>query len=295
MTYNQLKYVISVAENGSFSRAAKELFIAQPSLSNQIKALEEELGTPLFIRMHHNLKLTEAGHDFVLYSKRIINEFDHLQNLMQSYSSYSRGNLVIGTFNNAGYMGITETIMTFQRLYPKINVRLVMDHSDRLIDLLMTQEIDIAVLDTNETVLKENDFQYVQLEEEPFVVILPKHHYLAGRTALQLKDIRNEKIILPPEGSHARSVISGALQSEGNQLLTCGQCSSTEGCVQMVSCGFGLSIVTASSAKSLKNDSFHIIPLLPPIRLKTYLAMLKTSYPGSISDEMFGFLQTQFR
>ena len=295
MTYNQLKYVISVAENGSFSRAAKELFIAQPSLSNQIKALEEELGTPLFIRMHHNLKLTEAGHDFVLYSKRIINEFEHLQSLMQSYSSYSRGSLVVGTLSNAGYMGITETIMTFQRLYPKINVRLVMDHSDRLIDLLMTQEVDIAVLDTNEAALKENDFQYVQLEEEPFVVILPKNHHLVGRTALQLKDIKNEKIILPQDGSHAHSVISGALQSEGEQLRLCGQCSSTEGCIQMVGCGFGISVIPSSIAKSLKNDSFHIIPLRPPIRRKIYLAMLKTSYPGSISDELFSFLQTQFR
>jgi len=295
MTYNQLKYVISVAENGSFSRAAKELFIAQPSLSNQIKALEEELGTPLFIRMHHNLKLTEAGHDFVMYSKRILNEFDHLQNLMQSYSSYSRGNLVVGTFNNAGYMGITETIMTFQRLYPKINIRLIMDDSDRLVDLLMTQEIDIAILDTTETVLKDNDFQYIQLENEPFVAIVPKNHYLSSRTALQVKDLKNEQIILPPSGSHAHAVITGALQSEGDQLRLSGQCSNTEGCVQMVSHGFGISIITSSVAKSLKNDSFTVIPLIPPIRLKTYLAMLKTSYPGSIADELFSFLQTQFR
>ncbi len=295
MTYNQLKYVISVAENGSFSRAAKELYIAQPSLSNQIKALEEELGTPLFIRMHHNLKLTEAGHDFVLYSKRILNEMDNLQNLMQSYSSFSRGHLTIGTFPNAAYQGISENIMAFQKLYPKIDVRLIMDHSNRLIDLLMTQEIDIAILAANEPILKDNDFQYAQLSEDPFVVIVPKNHILNGRTALQIKDLKNEKIILPQDGSHIRTVIESALLSEDEQLRLCGQCCSTEGCVQMVSCGFGISVTTASAAKILKNGSFHVIPLLPPIRLKTYIAMLKTSYPGSIADEFFNFLQTQFR
>ena len=63
----------------------------------------------------------------------------------------------------------------------------------------------------------------------------------------------------------------------------------------MVGCGFGISVIPSSIAKSLKNDSFHIIPLIPPIRRKIYLAMLKTSYPGSISDELFSFLQTQFR
>ena len=295
MNYNQLKYVLSVAENGSFSRAAKELYITQPSLSNQIKALEEELGTPLFIRMHHNLKLTEAGYDFVMYSRRILNEMDNLQNLMVSYSSFSRGNLTIGAFANAGYQGITENIMTFQKLYPKINVSLIMDHSRHLINLLLTQEIDIAIIASNETILKDNDFQYVKLTEEPFVALIPKNHPQSNRTALEISDLKNEKIILPQDGSHIRSIITNALHEDGKELQLCGQCSSTEGCVQMVSCGFGISITTASAAKSLKNNNFNIVPLIPPVHLQIYLAMLKTSYPGSISDELFNFLQTQFR
>lgn len=295
MTNNQLRYVISIAENGSFSGAAKKLFLTQPSLSNQIKALEEELGTPLFIRMHHELKLTEAGHDFVLYSKRILNELDHLQSLMQSYSSYSRGSLTIGAFSNAGYLGITQMVMDFQKLYPKIDVRLVMDRGRRLVDLLMTQEIDVAFLSASEAVLKVSDLQYAQLEEEPFVAIVPRDHPLHDRSAIESRDLKKEKIILPTDDLYAHSLLVNALSLDGEPPRLCGECNSAEGCVQMVSSGFGISIVTAFVAKKLKNDNFHILPLLPPIRLKLYLAMLKTSCPGSISDEFFGFLQTRFR
>lgn len=295
MNYNQLKYVISLAENGSFSRAAKELYITQPSLSNQIKALEEELGTPLFIRMHHNIKLTEAGYDFVMYSRRILNEMDGLQNLMSSYSSFSRGHLTIGAFSNAGYIGILEHIVTFQKLYPKIKTNIIMEHSDRLTDLLMTQEIDIAFLASNETILRDSDFQYAQLTEEPFVAIIPPEHPLSNRTSIQISDLQNERLILSQEGSHIRSMIISALNKTEAELDLCGQCNSTVACAQMVNTGFGISIILNSVARSLKSYNFRIIPLIPPVRLHTYLAMLKTTYPGSIADELFHYLQTQFR
>ena len=295
MTNNQLKYVITIAEYGSFSKAAKALYIAQPSLSNQIKVLEEELGTPLFIRMHHNLRLTEAGHDFVLYAKRILNELDNLQNLMQSYSSYSRGHLIIGALADASYKGLPESTVTFQKLYPRINVKFIMDTSTRLLELLMTQEIDIAILSAFETTLKENDLQYAELYEEDFVVVIPKGHPLSDHSSLQIKDLKKEKIILPQNGSHARLLIENKFLLQEETLTPCGQCSSTEGCIQLVSSGFGITITTASAAKKLKNDNFRIIPLLPPVRLKTYAVLLKTSYPGSIADEFFNYLQTQFR
>ncbi len=295
MTNNQLRYVISVAENGSFSGAAKKLFLTQPSLSNQIKALEEELGTPIFIRKHHELKLTEAGHDLVLYSKRILNELDHLQSLMQFYSSYSRGSLTIGAFTNAGYLGIFQMVMDFQKLYPKIDIRLVMDRSSRLVELLMTQEIDVAFLSASESVLRSGDLQYAQLDEEPFVAVVPRDHPLHDRSAIESAALKNEKVILPTDDLYAHSLLLSALSHDGEPPLLCGECSSTESCIQMVESGFGISIVTAFVARQLKNDHFHILPLIPTIRLKLYLAMLKTSYPGSISDEFFGFLQTRFR
>lgn len=295
MNYNQLKYVVSLAECGSFSRAAKELFITQPSLSNQIKALEEEIGTPLFIRNHHNIQLTEAGHDFLLHSRRILNEMENLQNMMMSYSSYSRGHLTIGIFSNGSYLGIMECIMTFQKLYPKIEISIIMDHSSNLIRLLMTQEIDIAILTSNEPVLKTNDFQYVQLTEESLVAVVPCQHPFSNRSSLQLKELKNEKIILPPEGSHLYSLITSIFAGGESKPNICGQCSSTENCIQMVTCGFGISVTTASTAKKLKNNTFNLIPILPPVRTRIYLAMLKTSYPGSITDELFNFLQTQFR
>lgn len=295
MNHNQLKYVISVAENGSFSKAAKELYITQPSLSNQIKALEEEIGTPLFIRMHHNLKLTAAGHEFVMYSRRILNEIDNLQSLMLSYSSFAKGNLTIGTFSNACYTDIIDHIMTFQKLYPKINVSIAMDYSDKLIDMLMTQEIDVAILTSNESSLKSKDFQYIQLFKEPYVALIPQNHPLSNHSALQLENLKNEKLILPQGNSLIRSIITNTLHHEGKALKLCGECNSIAGCIQMVSNGFGISITTLSVAKALKNSSFNIIPLIPPFRLQIYIAMLKNTYPGSISDAFFSFLQTQFQ
>ena len=295
MTNNQLRYVISVAENGSFSGAAKKLFLTQPSLSNQIKALEEELGTPIFIRMHHELKLTEAGHDLVLYSKRILNELDHLQSLMQSYSSFLKGSLTIGAFTNAGYLGLPQMVMDFQKHYPKIQIRLVMDRSSRLTELLMTQEIDVAFLSASEATLRSGDLQYAQLDEEPFVAVVPKGHPLYDRSAIDSEALKKEKLILPTDDLYAHSLLVSALSHDGEPPLLCGECSSTESCVQMVASGFGIAIVTAPVARQLTNDRFRILPLIPTIRLKLYLAMLKTSCPGSIADEFFGFLQTRFR
>ena len=110
MQFQQLLYVLEAAKTGSFSNAAKNLYVSQPSLSQQIISLEKELGMSLFIRHSRSVSLTDAGRQFVVSAARIVNEYEQVSSLMNDYSFQKTGTVRIGLLWVADYLGIINIL-----------------------------------------------------------------------------------------------------------------------------------------------------------------------------------------
>lgn len=150
MQIHQLRYVLAVAENKSFSAAAKKLFLAQPSLSQQIINLEKELGIALFVRHPKSVTLTDAGEQFLKSARRIVNEVDQLSDLMQKHSQLQNGTLRIGLLWVASYLNLSHILTDYHRIYPGISYSLTVDGSNTLLQMLDSRSINAAFVISSE-------------------------------------------------------------------------------------------------------------------------------------------------
>ena len=145
MHLQQLKYVVKVSEMGSFSHASKLLYISQPTLSQQIASLEEELGVKLFLRHSRSVGLTEAGREYVQYARKILNDLEALENSMKNYSSLQKGTLTVGLLWIFGYLGLSELVSGFLDVFPNIDLKVKVNGSSKLLEMLYQREVDVIL------------------------------------------------------------------------------------------------------------------------------------------------------
>lgn len=144
MELRQLKYFVNVADNLSFSEAAKNLCVTQSTLSQQIKQLERELGTQLFIRSSHKVALTEAGEELLPHAKNTIHSAEICISRISDLNELSSGTLNIGVTYSFSPI-LTETLITFMRMYPLIKLNIFYKPMSELMDLLKQREVDFVL------------------------------------------------------------------------------------------------------------------------------------------------------
>lgn len=142
MQLSQIRYVLMVQKCGSISKAAGELFITQPSLSQQLSLLEKELQVRLFVRGRRGVTLTDAGEEFVAYSRRIVPEVDNLLESMNSFAVRTKGRIKIGVLWIFAELGLAGLISDFCAVYPEIETVITVNGSVRLLDMLRNRELD---------------------------------------------------------------------------------------------------------------------------------------------------------
>src|SRR4051812_25960671 len=136
MTLQQLQYFLATIERGSFSAAADALHMAQPSLSEQVRRLEAELGVDLFARVGRGLALTEAGHTLRPHAERLIADADEARASVAGVRELRGGTVSLGMFGDAPYYLLTEVIEEFRDRHPDVRVRLVGQNSSEVADAL---------------------------------------------------------------------------------------------------------------------------------------------------------------
>src|SRR3954469_14990124 len=134
MTLQQLQYFLAAVEHGSFSAAAESLHLAQPSLSEQIRRLEAELGSPLFARGGRGLELTEAGRRLRPHAERVLAAADDARSSVREISDLVEGTLSFGTFGNAPYYLLSDLVQDFKARYPGVHLRLTGLNSSMVAD-----------------------------------------------------------------------------------------------------------------------------------------------------------------
>lgn len=200
MNLKQLEYFVSVAENLNFTRAAKKCFISQTAMTLQIKALEETVGVPLFIRDKHHVELTPAGKVYLNEAREILERTEEAAKLARTAAEGFSGTLSVGFIRGYEQSRFSETIRSFHETYPNISLNLVRDNMSALFAALEDGVCDVA-FNLSPYVQSYPQLQHRFLKSYPIMAVLYPGHPLAKRESIGYRDLEKEDfIIMQPEG-----------------------------------------------------------------------------------------------
>ncbi|HEY5743492.1 MAG TPA: LysR family transcriptional regulator [Terrimicrobiaceae bacterium] len=201
MEIHQLRYFVAVAEEGSFSRAAERMRVAQPSLSQQIQKLEGELGQQLFDRLNRGITPTAAGMSLLPLARKVLNHLADARRCVDEGVGMMGGTVTVGIIPTIAPYVLAPLLSDFGQDFPEVAVQIVEDVTENLVRLLEVGEIDVAVVSTCRN---GAGLQRELWAREPLLVAVPKEHRLARRRRLAWRDLAGEKL-LTLEESHCLS------------------------------------------------------------------------------------------
>ncbi len=249
MELRHLRYALAIAEELHFTRAAAKLGIGQPPLSQQIKALEKELGVQLFHRMTRGVELTEAGEAFMPLAQASVAAAEQAAAAAQRAAKGEIGEFAIGFTSSASYNPIVPRIIgRFRELYPELSIRLIEQDTTRLLRAMADGALDIAFL---RPALGETDGLVVKrLPDEELLVALPPKHRLAGPETkrVNLVDLAGDPFILYPRsnGRLLYDSMIAACRNAGFSPRISQEAPQMASTVNLVAAGVGVALVPAS-------------------------------------------------
>ena len=200
-TLRQLQIFEASVRLGSYSRAAEELFVTQPTVSMQIKKLSDALGIPLFEQVGRNVRPTEIGHELYEACRKIFESLANLEMKVSDHKGMKKGRLRLGVVTTAKYF-VPEVLGEFCRLYPGIDVALKVSNRDRIMERLNNYEDDLYIVGQAPTDVME--IESYQFAPNPLVVLASRDHPLVGQKKIPLARIAEEPLILREPGSGIR-------------------------------------------------------------------------------------------
>jgi LysR family hydrogen peroxide-inducible transcriptional activator len=240
MEFHQLRYVCAIADTGNFSRAAERCQVAQPSLSQQVLKLEEELGTKLFDRLGRSIRLTEAGRAFIPRARTILEQMEAARSTAADQSTDLRGSVAVGVIPTVTPYLIPNYAARFAKKYPDAKLRIVEETTSVLVEGLRDLSIDLAILALP---LRHKDLELFPIRTEPLFAALSIDHARASAKSLCLKDLRGESFVMLRDGHCFRDLsIDTCTRARITPHIAfeSGQFSSLLG---MVAAGVGVSLV----------------------------------------------------
>lgn len=264
MELRHIRYFIVVAEEKSFTKAALRLGISQPPLSMQIKNLEDEIGTELFYRSAQGVELTPAGEAFLLSVQPIQQRVNDAMQLAQQVANGESGQLRLG-FTGTSMLNLLlpKSIRLFQQHYPKIRLKLEEANSLVLMDRLLEDQLDIALVRPPEHVPAGLSLQL--LMHEPMLAVLPSGHPLAHQTSIELNALKQDNFILSPPSISAGlfDAITNACRSHGFEPKIGQNAPQIVSIVSLVAANLGVSLVP-DSTKQLGITGVKYLDIQPP-------------------------------
>ncbi len=241
-TLRQLQIFEASVRLGSFSRAAEELFVTQPTVSMQIKKLSDALGTPLFEQLGRNVRPTEVGLDLYEACCRIFENLANLEMKVSDHKGMRRGRLRLCVVTTAKYI-VPEVLGEFCRKYPGINVTMKVSNRHRIIERLTSYEDDLYIMgQAPEDVM---DVHAHPFAPNPLAMFAHRDHPLVGQKNIPLSRIAEEPIILREPGSGIRDTTLRAFDAKGLRAKVRMELGSNEAIKHAVAGGLGLAVLSA--------------------------------------------------
>jgi DNA-binding transcriptional LysR family regulator len=247
MELRQLRYLVALAEERHFTRAAARLHVAQPALSQQLRRLEDELGLALVDRTTRRVSLTDAGGLLVDRARRALAEVDAARAELSDLAGVRGGRVVIGAMQSLGPFDLSILLAGFFAEHPAVELAVQEELSGPLLAMLRADAVDMAFLSLAEQV-EPDSMEAQTLLVEPLVVLLGTGHPLAVRRHLRLAELRDERFITFREGAGLRGIVISASREEGFEPNIAFETNEVQRARAMTARGLGVSIVPASDA-----------------------------------------------
>ncbi|MDG2523842.1 LysR family transcriptional regulator [Stenotrophomonas sp. HITSZ_GD] len=251
MELRHLRYFLAVAEEANFTRAAARLGIGQPPLSQQIQALERELGTPLFRRTHAGAELTEAGEAFLVEVKRVLADVERAADTARRIARGEAGRLRLGFTASAAFNPrVPRLIRDFRRQWPRVQLVLEETNTAGLLEALRNGRLDAAFIRYTPSALPAG-LDLMRFPDEPMLIAVPAAHPLAQRARAPLVALAGEPFILFPRsfGSSLYDEILSVCRESGFSLQITQEAPQMSSIVNLVAAELGVSVVPASTAQ----------------------------------------------
>lgn len=288
----KIETFLSAAENSSLSEAAKQLHLTQPTVSHQIKLLEQELGVTLFTRSNTGMKLTDAGRLMLPWARRLLHDTNDLKDMMTSLQSEIVGELRIACSTTAGKYILPQMAARFSQRYPGIKVRILACGPEHAALKLLDGEAHISVISTENADLSLEAQEFFR---DTISLIVPANHRWAERKKIAPEEILEEKIIMREETSGTRKMVLTELArydislDDLNIFLELGN---AEAIVRTVAAGYGISFVSslASACPLERGNVINIAVEGLTLQRKVYMVRKRICEPHRPRDVFWGFI-----
>lgn len=261
MNLQELRYLVAVAEHRHFGRAAEACNVSQPTLSSQIRKLEDELGVTLLERTNKRVDITPVGSQILAHAQRALSETVQMEAVARAARDPLVGSLKLGVIPTLAPYLMPLILMPLREAYPGITIELWEDQTRSLIDGIRNHRLDAALLAT------ESDYPEiteVSLFKEPLLAALPLHHPLAAMDEVSEEQLADEILVLADGHclSHQALAICGAKRSSSLSTVQAGMHAATlETLVNLVAAGYGTTLIPALAAPYLGQRGIVLRPL----------------------------------
>jgi LysR family transcriptional activator of glutamate synthase operon len=271
MELRQLRYLVALADEGSFTQAAKTASVAQPALSRQIQKLEAELGLPLVDRTTRRVALTPAGADVVASARRTLGELEALRHSLHRTQQLLQGRVTVGVTQTLGPLDIAAALGAFGRQHPGVELIVREALSVSLASQLREDRIDLALISG----ISRRDHDQLMLHRcrsERLVALVAGDHRLATRRQITIADLREQRFVSFPPGATIRAAIDRAAKRAGFTPLATLETASVSRSVALVAEGLGVAILPESDARTAGRDTVAVALRAPSLRYEIFLA-----------------------
>lgn len=239
-TLHQLKVFEAAARHGSFTRAAEELFLTQPTVSMQIKQLTKSVGLPLFEQVGKRLYLTEAGRELFATCRQIFETIAQFEMKVADLKGLKQGQLRLAVITTAKYF-IPRLLGPFCQLYPGIDISLQVTNHEGIIERMISNQDDLYIMSQ---VPEHLDVNCEPFLENPLVVLAPLNHPLAKEKNIPISQLSNEPFIMREPGSGTRRAVQKLFDEHGVNVKVKLELGSNEAIKQAIAGGLGISVLS---------------------------------------------------
>jgi len=239
-TLRQLEVFAAIARLGSFTRAAEELFLTQPTVSMQIRKLTDVVGVPLFEQVGKKIFLTEAGRELNRACREIFAQLGRFEMYVADLKGLATGSLRLSVVTTAKYF-IPRLLGSFCQIHPGIDVSLKVSNRERILERLADNEDDLYILGQPPEDLEAEAESFLQ---NPLVVLAPVGHHLAGKKGISLESLAKEPFLLRESGSGTRIATERLFAAHGLKLNVRMELGSNEAIKQAIVGGLGVSVLS---------------------------------------------------
>lgn len=303
MTLTELRYVVMLARERHFGRAAERCHVSQPTLSVAVKKLEDELGIPLFERSKSSIQVTETGQRIVEQAQRVLDQVGVIRDMAQDGKNQLSSPLKVGAIYTIGPYLFPHLLPELRRAAPEMPLYIEEGYTANLRQKLRQSELDAVIVALP---FEEAEVLTLPLYDEPFVVLLPADHHLARKKEVTGEELAREQLLLLGPGHCFRDqvlescpplvdAITQRADTDSPALVTEG--SSLETIRHMVASGLGITVIPLSAATAMRYQEDVLVtrPFASPVPSRTVALAWRVTFPRPKAIDVLSLAASQCR